>query len=116
LDLLRAKGFRLAIDDFGTGYASISRFMRMRPDRLKIDRRFVRDLGTPVGATSSVLVEAVVGIAHQFGVEVVAEGVETEAAMAVLAGVGCDYAQGYLCGRPGSAAAFVQSLRPCPSS
>jgi diguanylate cyclase (GGDEF)-like protein len=116
LDLLRAKGFRLAIDDFGTGYASISRFMRMRPDRLKIDRRFVRDLGTPAGATSSVLVEAVVGIAHQFGVEVVAEGVETELAMAALAGLGCDYAQGYLCGRPGSAAAFVQSLRPCPSA
>lgn len=111
LELLRASGFRIAIDDFGTGYASISRFMRMRPDRLKIDRRFVRDLGTPAGAGSGVLVEAVVGIAHQFGVEVVAEGVETEAAMAVLAAVGCDYAQGFLCGRPGPAADLVQILR-----
>jgi diguanylate cyclase (GGDEF)-like protein len=116
LELLRASGFRIAIDDFGTGYASISRFMRMRPDRLKIERRFVHDLGTRAGANSAVLVEAVIGIAHQFGVEVVAEGVETDEAMAVLADLGCDYAQGFLFGRPGPADEFVRALRLCQPS
>lgn len=110
LQLLRTSGFRCAIDDFGTGYASISSFLRIQPDRLKIDRRFVADLGTPAGASSEVLVSAVVNIAHQFGVEVVAEGVETAAALETLARIGCDYAQGYFIARPGSAADFVRAM------
>jgi len=87
---------RLSIDDFGTGYSSLSCLQSFPIDQLKIDRSFVR----PLSANGQVLVNAVIGPAHGFGLSVVAEGVEDDAQLAWLAHAGCDYAQGYLLGRP----------------
>lgn len=93
---MRALGVRLSIDDFGTGYSSLSYLQSFPIDQLKIDRSFVRPLPTD----GQVLVNAVIGLAHGFGLTVVAEGVEDDAQLAWLAYAGCDYAQGYLLGRP----------------
>ncbi len=104
LEELRAMGVRLALDDFGTGYSSLSYLRRFALDTLKVDRSFVRDLGSDPHATP--LVEAVVSMAGALGLAVVAEGVETEAQRAQLAALGCRYGQGYLLGRPEPAAAL----------
>jgi diguanylate cyclase (GGDEF)-like protein len=106
LESLRAMGVRLALDDFGTGYSSLSYLRRFALDTLKVDRSFVRDLGEDPHATP--LVEAVVSMASALGLDVVAEGIETEAQRSQLAALGCRYGQGYLLGRPQPAAALHQ--------
>jgi len=95
---LRALGVTLAIDDFGTGYSSLSYIKRLRPDKLKIDRGFVRDL--PADADDRALTEAIVSIAQALSIAIVAEGVETAAQRDYLLGLGCKLQQGYLLGRP----------------
>jgi diguanylate cyclase (GGDEF)-like protein len=107
---LKAHGFRCAIDDFGTGYASVDQVVRLDPDRLKIDRRFISALGASEDRTSRVIVEAVIGLAHRLGVEVVAEGVETQRALDILVDLGCDHVQGFLLGRPDRAEAIEALL------
>jgi diguanylate cyclase (GGDEF)-like protein len=98
---LRELGVALAIDDFGTGYSSLSYIKRLRPDKLKIDRSFVKDL--PADADDRALTEAIVSIAQALSITVVAEGVETPQQRDYLLGLGCALQQGYLLGKPMSA-------------
>ncbi|KGE04156.1 diguanylate cyclase/phosphodiesterase (GGDEF & EAL domain protein) with PAS/PAC sensor(s) [Pseudohaliea rubra DSM 19751] len=86
-------GVRFALDDFGTGYSSLSHLKDLPAERLKIDRRFVRDLFK--GADDFAMLSAIVGMARAFGRELVAEGVESAAQGDVLLGLGCRYAQGF---------------------
>jgi diguanylate cyclase (GGDEF)-like protein len=104
---LRELGVTLAIDDFGTGYSSLSYIKRLRPDKLKIDRSFVRDL--PADADDRALTEAIVSIAQALSISLVAEGVETPAQRDYLLGLGCTLQQGYLLGLP-QAADKLQAL------
>jgi PAS domain S-box-containing protein len=98
IDGIAALGCRLALDDFGTGYGGFTYLKRLAVTQLKIDREFVRDL-TAVPASRHV-VEAVIALARGFGQKTVAEGVEDEAALDLLAKLGVDYAQGYHIARP----------------
>jgi len=97
-------GVRLSVDDFGTGYSSLSYLRRLPIHELKLDRSFVSDLETDT--TAQALSRAVVQIGQSLGLTVVAEGVETEAQMALLAGQGYQVAQGYKISRPMDAAKF----------
>jgi len=95
---LRAAGATLALDDFGTGYSSLTHLRELPIDRVKIDRSFVTSCLKDRSA-SAILV-AVTHLAHDLGMEVVAEGVETEAQLDFVRAVGCDAAQGYYLARP----------------
>jgi EAL domain-containing protein (putative c-di-GMP-specific phosphodiesterase class I) len=106
---LRSAGVRLSIDDFGTGYSSLSYLKRFPVDVLKIDRSFVRDLSD--GGADVTLVETIIAMAHCLGLEVVAEGVETEAQFGILSAKRCNLCQGYLFGAAVSASAFAELLK-----
>jgi diguanylate cyclase (GGDEF)-like protein len=93
LGRLRAFGVRTAIDDFGTGYSSLAYLKDLPLDELKIDRSFVKDMAEDAGARA--IVRAVIDLAHDLGLQAIAEGVEDRATREVLAGLGCDLAQGY---------------------
>ena len=95
---LRNMGLHLSIDDFGTGYSSLSYLKRFPVEALKIDRSFIDGLGREHEDTS--IVEAIVTLAHAFGLTAVAEGLETATQLEALRVIGCDFAQGYLLGRP----------------
>jgi EAL domain-containing protein (putative c-di-GMP-specific phosphodiesterase class I) len=92
------KGARVAVDDFGTGFSSLSRLQVLPIDEVKIDKSFIRHCVTHEDDRK--IVEAVIALAHALDMRVVAEGVETEAAAALLCELGCDFAQGFLFGRP----------------
>jgi diguanylate cyclase (GGDEF)-like protein len=91
---LREFDVRISIDDFGTGYSSLSYFKKIPADELKIDKSFV--MGMRSDEADQRLVETIISLAHQFRLDVVAEGVEDQPTMDLLARMGCDYAQGYL--------------------
>ena len=95
---LKEVGVQIAIDDFGTGYAVLSHLKSLPVDMLKIDAGFVRDLGTNAGDLA--IVRAIIGLAETFGLQVVAEGVETPTAALTLMQHGCHRAQGFLLSRP----------------
>ena len=95
---LKDRGVRLALDDFGMGFSSLSALKRFPIDRLKIDRSFVR--GLPDNQENLVITTAIISLAHQLKVGVLAEGVETVAQWEFLRSLGCDEAQGYLLGAP----------------
>ncbi|MHB8430112.1 MAG: putative bifunctional diguanylate cyclase/phosphodiesterase [Acidimicrobiales bacterium] len=94
---LKALGVRLSIDDFGTGYSSLAYLRRFPVDQLKVDRGFVKDVAEH-GDTR--IMAAVIRLAHDLGLEVVAEGVETEHELTTVQGLGCDVVQGFHLGRP----------------
>ncbi|MET3723929.1 putative bifunctional diguanylate cyclase/phosphodiesterase [Sphingomonas trueperi] len=104
---LAEAGVALAIDDFGTGHSSLAYLQQVPAHVVKIDQAFVRDLSAAWGA-DYVLVETMVGLLHKLGRRVVAEGVETADAAAILAGMGCEEAQGYWFARPLEVAAFAE--------
>jgi EAL domain-containing protein (putative c-di-GMP-specific phosphodiesterase class I) len=95
---LKGVGVRVAIDDFGTGYSVLSHLKSLPVDTLKIDRGFVPELGSNPGDLA--IVRAIIALADAFGLELVAEGVETEAAALTLLRHGCYRAQGFLLSRP----------------
>ena len=105
---LRTKGVRFSVDDFGTGYSSLAYLTRLPLHQLKIDQSFVRNLG--VRPSDDVIVQTIIGMGRNLDLEVIAEGVETEAQKAILAGHGCDLYQGYLLARPMPVADFERSL------
>lgn len=112
LQKLHDKGVRIAFDDFGTGYASLSYLTRFPLSRIKIDRSFVRKIAEDGDAAA--IVRSLIAMAHNLGLEVIAEGVETEAQAGFLRSEGCEEAQGFLYGPPVSAADFEEYLRTRP--
>jgi diguanylate cyclase (GGDEF)-like protein len=95
---LKQVGVQIAIDDFGTGYSVLSHLKSLPVDTLKIDKGFIRDLGSNPGDLA--IVRAIIALAEAFGLELVAEGVETETAALTLLHHGCYRAQGFLLSRP----------------
>lgn len=105
LEHLKASGVRLAIDDFGTGYASLSYLTRLPVHVVKIDQSFVRGLANR--SDNGAIVLAIVRLARNLGMDVIAEGVETGRDLAALRAWGCDRAQGYFFGKPLRAEEFT---------
>ncbi|MBW8862386.1 MAG: EAL domain-containing protein [Acidobacteria bacterium] len=105
LKRLHDMGVRLVIDDFGTGYSSLSYLRRLPVDELKIDRSFVSGLDSGL---DDVIVRSTIDLAHNLGLTVVAEGVETEEVKSQLLAMGCDAAQGSFISEPRSAAAMAE--------
>jgi diguanylate cyclase (GGDEF)-like protein len=98
LNRLRAEGLRVSVDDFGTGQSSLGQLKHLPADELKIDKSFVLQLAP--GSEDERIVQSIVQLGHALGLKVVAEGVETEAGLEVLARLQCDVAQGYHFSRP----------------
>jgi diguanylate cyclase len=115
---LRELGISLAIDDFGTGYSSLSYLRDLPIQTIKIDRSFVKDLGTPrFGPQFALaLIEAILSIARTLDLEVVAEGIEEESQLVVLRSLGCSSGQGYLFARPEPGQALEHRLQNTPVS
>ncbi|HQR47746.1 MAG TPA: EAL domain-containing protein [Steroidobacteraceae bacterium] len=108
LDELRAMGVHLAIDDFGTGYSSLSALQQFPIGTLKIDQSFVRNAATdPDDAT---IVRTIIEMGRSLGLQVLAEGIETEEQRAFLLHSGCEYGQGRLFGEPMSADEFLETM------
>ena len=95
---LQAEGIRTALDDFGTGYSSLSYLHSFPLRMIKIDRTFLAALGKQ--SNTSAVVSAVIALARALDMAVVAEGIETEEQHRILLGLGCEFGQGYLFGRP----------------
>ncbi|WP_318246111.1 EAL domain-containing protein [Stappia indica] len=108
LNAIRDLGVRLSLDDFGTGYSSLSNLKRFPIDTLKIDQSFVRDLETD--EESRALVKAIIAMAASLGINVIAEGAETQGQCQTLLALGCRQIQGYHLGRPMPGAEFLAYL------
>ncbi|CCG09177.1 Diguanylate cyclase/phosphodiesterase with PAS/PAC sensor(S) [Pararhodospirillum photometricum DSM 122] len=108
LEAFSHAGIRLAIDDFGTGYSSLNYLKRFRVDRLKVDQSFVRNVTE--NGNDAVITRAIINLGHSLGLEVIAEGVETDAQYAYLGSVGCDAVQGFLLARPEPAEKVLNTL------
>lgn len=98
LDKLAKNGVRIAIDDYGAGLSSLAYLKQIRADELKIDKAFVMSMAE--SHKDALLVRSTVDLAHSLGLKVTAEGVESPVALSLLAGMGCDLAQGYLIAKP----------------
>lgn len=108
LQILRSFGIGVALDDFATGYSSLMHLQRFKLDKLKIDQAFVRDI--PGNQNNAGICKAIIAMAHTLGLQVVAEGVETEGAARALQSYGCNLAQGYLFSPPVSLTEFERLL------
>jgi EAL domain-containing protein (putative c-di-GMP-specific phosphodiesterase class I) len=107
VESLHALGCKIALDDFGTGYGGFTYLKQLPVDFLKIDTEFVRDART--NSASRNVIQAIVGLARDFGLKTVGEGVEDEASLSLLRELGVDYAQGFHVGRPAPLVAANQS-------
>lgn len=105
---LRNLGMEISLDDFGTGYSSLSYLKKFDIDYLKIDKSFVSSLDEE--SQDMALCEAMIVMAHKLGIQVIAEGIETEVQKGLLSAMGCDYGQGYLFSRPVPADDFERLL------
>ncbi|WP_324811051.1 GGDEF domain-containing phosphodiesterase [Brevundimonas sp.] len=112
LDRFAEAGICVSLDDYGSGLSSLTYLKQIRADELKIDKSFV--LGLDDSARDALLVKSTIDLAHGLGMKVTAEGVETPTALALLRGMGCDMAQGYLIGRPVSLPALFERLGGAP--
>jgi diguanylate cyclase (GGDEF)-like protein len=102
-------GVQLEIDDFGTGYSSLAYLQHFPIQTIKIDKSFIQEIGS--GSKGSDLVRTIIMMAHNLGMEAVAEGVETQAQLDELQGLMCQYGQGYLLSRPMDSAAAINYLK-----
>jgi EAL domain-containing protein (putative c-di-GMP-specific phosphodiesterase class I) len=109
LQNLRRLGTKIAIDDFGTGYSSLKYLTQYPVNRLKLAQEFV--LHVTVDYRNAAVVRAAIRLANELGLEVIAEGVETEAQVRFLLGAGCEQAQGYYFSRPVTAQKVTELLR-----
>jgi EAL domain-containing protein (putative c-di-GMP-specific phosphodiesterase class I) len=109
LNRLHAMGLKLSIDDFGTGYSSLAYLKRLPVDELKIDKSFVMNMESDL--QDAKIVRSTVDLAHNLGLNVVAEGVENAKSWKLLAGLSCDEVQGYLVARPMPSSQFPQWAR-----
>jgi EAL domain-containing protein (putative c-di-GMP-specific phosphodiesterase class I) len=109
IQTLKALGVLFSMDDFGTGYSSLAYLSKLPLDQLKIDQSFVINIG--VKESDAVIVQTIIGMAKNLGMEVIAEGVETEQQRDFLELNGCTHYQGYLFGKPVPLEAFEQLLR-----
>ena len=109
---LRAMGISITLDDFGTEYSSLGYLKQFPLDCMKIDRTFVR--GVPDALDDAAITKAVVTLARNLGLEVVAEGVETREQLTFLVQLGCDELQGYLLGMPSPVEEVESALRAEP--
>ena len=109
LDTLTAEGIKLSIDDFGTGYSSLSYLKQLPIDTLKIDRSFI--MGIPEDKDDVQIAATIVAMAHGLGMEVVAEGIETEEQLQYLNSLNCDRGQGYLLSRPQPTETITELLK-----
>ena len=115
LERLRSLGVQLSIDDFGTGFSSLTYIRRLPVSELKLDRTFLT--GAPRDERAVSVIRSTVDLAHSLGLRIVAEGIETLDALALVDDLGCDAAQGYLLGRPVPAGEFdVGSVAKMPMS
>jgi EAL domain-containing protein (putative c-di-GMP-specific phosphodiesterase class I) len=105
---LRELGSGLSIDDFGTGFSSLTQLQRMPVTEVKIDRSFTTE--SPSSDVSP-FVAGIVGLSHGLSLRVIAEGVETDDQLAAVRSAGCDWAQGYLLGRPDDAEVIFNPLQ-----
>jgi EAL domain-containing protein (putative c-di-GMP-specific phosphodiesterase class I) len=113
LRALREAGLTVSLDDFGTGYSSLSYLQHHEIDTVKIDRSFVA--GLEGGGKALALCRAIVTMAHELGMEVVAEGVETQAQMLALKAMGCDWGQGWWFGKGIAASEFEERWLSAPT-
>ena len=114
MQALKALGLRFSMDDFGTGYSSLSYLTQLPLDQLKIDQSFVHNLG--LKPADAIVVQTIIGMAKNLGIEVIAEGVETEMQRAFLEANGCQLIQGYLFSKPVPLEAFERLLIPIISA
>ena len=98
MNLLKADGVQFSMDDFGTGQSSLSYLTRLPLDQIKIDQSFIRNIG--IRREDALIAQTIIGMANNLGIEVIAEGVETEAQRVFLEQHDCPLCQGYLFGHP----------------
>ncbi|MBV8380445.1 MAG: bifunctional diguanylate cyclase/phosphodiesterase [Paucibacter sp.] len=108
MSALKALGICIAVDDFGTGYSNLAYLQDFKVDVLKIDQSFVRRLGED--ARNSSIVKAIIQMAHSLGLKTIAEGIETEGALAALRQLGCNRGQGFYLAKPGPLQAFAENV------
>lgn len=110
LEKIQAEGIKIALDDFGTGYSSLSALRGLPIDELKIDKSFITDLAS--GENGKAIVSAIIAMAHQLNLKVVAEGVETSTELDFLTDNGADIIQGYYFSKPLLSKDFIERLQP----
>ncbi len=108
LEAFADMGVSISIDDYGSGLSSLAYLKQIRGDELKLDRSIVADVTG--SQRDALIVRSTIDLAHSLGLKVVAEGIETDACFSVLAGMGCDIAQGYLIARPQPIAQLLEFL------
>jgi EAL domain-containing protein (putative c-di-GMP-specific phosphodiesterase class I) len=109
LERWKVLGVRIAVDDFGSGYSSLGYLARLPVDRLKLDQSLIRRMA--IDARSAIVMRSILSLAAELGLDVIAEGVETELQFQMLADMGCPQAQGYLLGRPMPVNLAQESMR-----